>query len=55
MRGEQAKTTLRLDFKIHKKLRLLAIEKNSTLAALVDQALREFIGRESKRKNRGKP
>jgi predicted transcriptional regulator len=44
---QDAKTTLRLEPAIHKRLRHLAIERGTTFGALVTRALAEFLKRET--------
>jgi len=51
-RKAEQKTTLRLASELHKRLRILAIERGTSYTALVDLALREFLKREEGGKSR---
>ena len=53
-RQKQSKTTMRLDPELHKRLRILAIERGTTFGALVNEVLRKFLEREEKRVRKGK-
>lgn len=44
------KTTLNLDPELHKRLRLLAIERGITFSALVTEALEQYLAREQTKK-----
>jgi len=44
------RTTLILDPELHKRLRLLAIERGKTFTALVTEALTQYLDREEPRK-----
>jgi predicted transcriptional regulator len=44
------KTTLNLDPELHKRLRLLAIERGTTFSALVTEALEQYLAREQTKK-----
>ena len=54
MKAPGSKTTLNLDDELHKRMRLLSIEKGTTLTALVDEALRQYLERETKKERRRK-
>lgn len=58
MGTEKRKTTFLLDKQIHEALRIKAIKEGTTLAALLEEAARQFLDREVKRapkKARGRP
>ena len=44
------RTTLILDPELHKRLRVLAIERGSTFTALVTEALEQYLAREQAKK-----
>ena len=48
------RTTLILDPKLHKRLRLLAIERESTFTAIVTEALTEYLERHVRQERRRK-
>ncbi|MDE2483858.1 MAG: hypothetical protein KGL32_01230 [candidate division NC10 bacterium] len=54
MDTEKRKTTFLLDKQLHAALRIKAIKEGTTLAALLEEAARQFLEREVKRvaKNR---
>ena len=43
------RTTLRLDSTLHKALRRLALDRDTTLRELVHQALRQFLDRQEEK------
>jgi predicted transcriptional regulator len=43
---ETQKTTLNLDTELHKRLRVMAIERGTTFSALVTEALTQYLERE---------
>ena len=47
METEDQKTTLRLDAGVHTRLRILALERRTSFGALVNEALRQFLERET--------
>ena len=51
-RTEQQKTSIRLDPDLHRRLRILAIEQDTTFGDLVETAIREFLDREGKSRRR---
>jgi predicted transcriptional regulator len=44
------RTTLLLDPELHKRLRILAIERGTTLTALVTEALEQYLARQLTKK-----
>jgi predicted transcriptional regulator len=46
------RTTLILDPELHKRLRMLAIERGKTFTALVTDALQEYLERQSRKERR---
>lgn len=44
-----SKTTLRLSPELHKRIRILAIERETTFAALVEEAVRDLLAKTRKR------
>lgn len=50
--SDMQKTSLRLDPELHRRLRILAIERGTTFGELVEKAVREFLERESGRSGR---
>ena len=54
IRSEPKRTTLILDPELHKRLRMLAIERGSTFTALVTEALEQYLAREKSRKGDAK-
>ena len=46
------KTTFLLDKQIHEALRIKAIKEGTTLASLLEEAARQFLGKEIKRSPR---
>ena len=51
---EPFKTTVLLDPDTHERVRILAIRRRTSLSALTEQALREFLKREEKEPNKGR-
>ncbi len=47
----QAKSTVRFDAELHKRLRILAIEWGTSFEELVNQAVREYLRHHGKEKN----
>ena len=53
MAVEKRKTTFLLDKQIHEALRIKAIKEGTTLAALLEEAARQLLGKEHKKKAKG--
>lgn len=47
-----SRTTLRLDPTLHKEMRRLALERDTTFQALLDQAIRAFVEKERQKGGR---
>ncbi|MBN1443139.1 MAG: hypothetical protein JXA90_10530 [Planctomycetes bacterium] len=49
---DDARTTVRLDRGVHRRLKILAAERETTFGALLDEALRQYLDAEERRRSR---